>query len=140
LNKPRQPKYLKSACMCFRRDFRLEDNPGLIACLKQSTQVISYFFLDKKQLDQKSNEYLSHNGVQFMCESLIELNESLATFDSRLHIFHGDINEITHHICKEIKPQAIFFNKDVSPHALKRDNTIAEISKKYGMEPYRTMT
>ena len=120
----------------FRRDLRLEDHRGLISCLKQSKQVIPSFFLDKKQLDQKSNEYFSHNLVQFMCESLVELNESLAGFGSRLHLFYGDIDELTHKVCKELKPQAIFFNEDVTPYALKRDSQITEISRKYGVETF----
>ena len=118
----------------FRRDLRLEDNKALINCLKQSKIVLLSFILDNKQLNQEKNEYFSHNLVQFMCESLIELNESLTQHGSRLHFFNGEMEDIINLICKEIKPSAIFFNEDITPYALKRDQLITDISQRYGIK------
>ena len=65
------------AIFIFRRSLRLVDNLGLIEALKNSQNVIPIFILTKEQLDQKQNKYFSNNCVQFMMESLNELDNEL---------------------------------------------------------------
>ena len=60
----------------FRRDFRLSDNIGLINLLKDSTDsIIPIFIFTPKQI--KRNSYKSYNCIQFMIDSLKDLNESI---------------------------------------------------------------
>ena len=58
----------------FRRDHRLQDNTGLIHSLRLSETVIPCFFFDSNQIEPSKNSYFSNNQVQFMIESLKDLN------------------------------------------------------------------
>lgn len=67
-------KYNKSVFI-FRRDFRLNDNIGLIKSLQKSNFVIPIFILTPEQLI--NNKYKSDNTIQFMMNSLDDLNNQL---------------------------------------------------------------
>ena len=85
-------KYSKSLFI-FRRDLRLYDNHGLQAALMQSKQVIPCFILDPDQVGDK-NPYRSMNAIQFMIQSLQELNDALKKKGSHLYLFYGDPEKI----------------------------------------------
>ncbi len=108
----------------FRRDLRIKDNLALNEAIKYSKEnnceLILAFTFTKIQI--KSNEYFSHNAFRFMIESLIELNESslqgkLSFFEKET--FYKDIANI----------KAIFYNKDYTPYARKRDAQIVRYCK-----------
>ena len=71
----------------FRRDYRLDDNTALIHALKNSKLVIPIFIFTPEQLI--NNPYKSNNCVQFMIESLIELNNMLKEKGTKLYMFFG---------------------------------------------------
>ena len=73
----------------FHRSLRLHDNTGLIEALKNSKKVIPIFIFTTEQLDDKNN-YKSSNCIQFMVESLDDLNIQLGKFKSRLFYFMGE--------------------------------------------------
>ena len=60
----------------FRRDLRVFDNYGLIYAMNNSKNVYPIFLLHLNKLIQK-NKYFSNNSVQFMIESLKEVDENL---------------------------------------------------------------
>eukprot|EP01016_Furgasonia_blochmanni_P032350 TRINITY_DN3338_c0_g6_i2.p1 TRINITY_DN3338_c0_g6~~TRINITY_DN3338_c0_g6_i2.p1 ORF type:complete len:641 (+),score=88.60 TRINITY_DN3338_c0_g6_i2:49-1923(+) len=115
----------------FRRDLRLEDNRGLIQSLKLSGQVFPCFIFDTNQIDSSKNEYFSNNCVQFMVESLEDLNKTLVGHKSRLFYFKGSLEDSLRTIVSEVKPNAIFINEDVTPYAIKRDNLVAKICSEH---------
>ena len=120
-------KINKLSIFLFTRDLRLHDNTTLIKCLKDSNFVLPIFILNSEQLSN-TNEYKSNNCIQFMCESLEDLNNQLLNKNSRLFLFYGKIKNILKKILKE-KPtiDAIYMNKDYTPFALKRENDIKNI-------------
>jgi deoxyribodipyrimidine photo-lyase len=63
----------------FRRDLRIDDNHGLINLMKKCDKVIPMFFLDDNQIikSDHNQHYFSNNAVQFMCESLNDLDTQL---------------------------------------------------------------
>ena len=68
----------KNICIhIFRRDYRLEDNTTLIEACKTHDIVLPIFIFTKKQIDKKINPYRSDNSVQFLCESLQDLDKQL---------------------------------------------------------------
>lgn len=68
-------KAIKTSIFIFRRDFRLIDNIGFIDCYKKSENVIPIFNFTPQQIDSNKNEYKSDNCVQFMIESIKELDQ-----------------------------------------------------------------
>lgn len=120
-----QNKY-KLSVFIFRRDLRLEDNTGLIAALESSEQVIPCFILDPNQITNK-NKYKSTNGLQFMLDSLDDLNNQLEQKNTKLYLFHGHPKDILKNLTKEIDISAIFVNRDYTPYSKQRDEEISAL-------------
>jgi len=117
----------KKSLFIFRRDLRLNDNTGLLAALEQSETVIPCFIFDPRQVGTK-NEYRSSNAIQFMVESLIDLDEQLRAHKGKLYLFYGEAGKIVAQLCKEEKIDAVFVNQDYTPFSIKRDAAIDEAS------------
>lgn len=115
----------------FRRDLRIIDNTALIKAAEYGN-VIPIFIFTPEQI--KNNPYASDNAIQFMCESLVELDSDLKKNGSRLHIFNGDNISVLKKIIKTINVNAIVFNMDYTPYAKKRDNEIAKFCSENNIE------
>ena len=112
----------------FRRDLRLEDNTALIQALSDSDQVIPCFILDPRQLE--SNEYRSLNAIQFMFESLRELNSELLENDSLLYLFKGKSEQVISQLLTHV--DAVYLNRDYTPFSINRDNSIQNLCLESG--------
>lgn len=113
----------------FRRDLRLEDNTGLLAALSQS-EVIPVFVFDPRQVED--NEYKSRNAVQFMLESLKDLDRQLRERGSRLYTFEGRAEDVVKRLCS--RADAVFVNRDYTPFSKKRDAAIAKACENEGVD------
>ena len=127
-------KLYELSLFIFTRDLRLYDNTSLNAALNNSEKVIPIFILNPSQLSDKDNTYKSDNCVQFMMESLDELNGNLKKLGSRLIYFYGETEDIVKKIInymnkKDMELNAIFINKDYTPYAKKREATIEKLCK-----------
>ena len=112
----------------FRRSFRLYDNIGLINALKNSKKVLPIFIFTPEQI--KKNKYKSNNAIQFMIESLNELNKELKEKKSKLYFFYGKQHKIISKINKEIKIDSVYVNRDYTPYSIKRDKKIKKTCEK----------
>lgn len=126
----------------FRRDYRLEDNTTLIEACKTHDIVIPIFIFNKKQLDKTKNPFRSDNCVQFLCESLNDLNTQIKTASSnksQLYIYY--LNDITGINNGEItiletltklipNIKTISFNMDYTKYSKERDEEIEKLCKK----------
>ncbi|NIP30663.1 MAG: deoxyribodipyrimidine photo-lyase [Candidatus Dadabacteria bacterium] len=110
----------------FRRDLRLSDNTGLIRACTESNKVIPAFFLQNDLIDPTTQKYRP-NLLQFMFESLCELDSTLKGFGSGLYLFFIEDFE---RILKMNKIEAVYLNEDVTPYSRKRDNTLKDICLK----------
>ncbi|MBD3210776.1 deoxyribodipyrimidine photo-lyase [Candidatus Micrarchaeota archaeon] len=113
----------------FRRDLRLEDNTGLTEALESSGSVVPCFIFDRRQV--KDNEYKSRNAVQFMTESLSELDSGLKKKKSHLCLFHGIAEDVVKNLL-ENSIDAVFLNRDYTPFSRRRDKAISKACKKKG--------
>ena len=112
----------------FRRDYRLNDNISLIECIKKSNSILPIFIFTPEQVEK--NEYFSSNGFQFLLESLDELDKELKEkYNSQIHYYYGDNVEVLKKLLKEYSYNSIFFNKDYTVYAQKRDKEIFDFSK-----------
>jgi len=85
--------------------------------MKHFDHIIPIFIFTPEQI--KKNKYLSNNSLQFLCESLEELRDHIP-----LHIFYGDNLKVLSKINKTIPISNIVFNKDYTPYAIERDQSI----------------
>lgn len=110
----------------FRRDLRIHDNNGINYCIENLKNVIPIFIFTPEQVSE-NNKYKSNNAIQFMIESLKELDKDLKKNESKLHIFYGNNIEIINYIISKIKIENIIFNMDYTPYALNRDECIKNL-------------
>ncbi|MDD9952970.1 MAG: deoxyribodipyrimidine photo-lyase [Candidatus Woesearchaeota archaeon] len=106
----------------FRRDLRVHDNTALRAALAQGT-VVPCFILDERQLEE--NEYHSANCVQFMFDSLRELDEQLKALGGRLYLFKGIAEDVVAQLKEHV--ENITFNRDYTPFSQERDAALAKL-------------
>lgn len=109
----------KRSLFIFRRDLRLKDNTGLIQALQSSQQVIPCFIFNPTQLE--NHRYRSQPGLQFMVESLTDLDQQLAKYGCQLSVFHGAPETVLEEIIQQHKINAVFVNRDYTPFSIRRD-------------------
>ena len=138
----------KIGLFIFRRDLRLEDNLGLINLQEKVDTIIPIFILDKYQVikSDHNQHYFSNNAVQFMCESLEDLNSSLLSYGSSLRLFHGTPSKIIDKLLKSLidnnDPENIYlsYNADYSKYSTERDKEMNDIADKHNINLLITHT
>ncbi|MBP1224678.1 cryptochrome/photolyase family protein [Flavobacterium sp. 1355] len=105
----------------FRRDLRLDDNIGLFHALQSDFLVIPLFIFDEDILE---NLPKNDPRVNFIYDSLQEINKQLLEINSSVLIKKGKSFEIWKSLLTEFDIQEVFFNKDYEPFAIKRDLAI----------------
>lgn len=139
----------KTICIhIFRRDYRLYDNTTLIEACKTHDIVIPIFIFTHKQIDHKHNTFRSDNCVQFLCNSLQDLDKQLHTqSNSNLYIFYGDEFSILEDLIKltsnlktnlktntKINLKTISFNQDYTKYSQERDAKIKQLCTSKNIE------
>ncbi len=120
----------------FTRDLRLDDNLALIDALRSSNRVLPVFIFDKNQITS-ANKYKSNNCVQFMIESLDDLDSSLRKKGSRLFYFYGSYEKTVRKIlssASKLDIRFIHISRDYTPFAKKREKILEHICKEKEIE------
>lgn len=107
----------------FRRDLRLQDNTSLIEICKKHTNVVPVFIFTPEQITKK-NKFKSNNAIEFMVESLLELQNDLKNKGTNLLVFQDTNINALKRIQKNYNIKSVAFNQDYTPYAKKRDEEI----------------
>lgn len=114
----------KISLFIFRRDLRLYDNTALNQALHLSQKVIAGFIFDDRQM--QAHQYQSKPAVQFMLQSLLDLQTELQQLHAELNLFQGlPVNIITQ-LKQYYAIEAVFINRDYTPFSRQRDYEIAQ--------------
>lgn len=120
---------MKPNHLCWiRRDLRFDDHHALYMSLQGASQVFVVFIFDTTILNQLKNK--SDQRVDFIYQSLVEIEKKFQEFGSSLIIRYGDPKEEIPKICSEFKISTLFFNRDYEPYAKKRDDFIKKTLEK----------
>ena len=120
------------ALVWHRRDLRLHDNTALHAAVQQYARVMGVFVLDPDILARLDT---APCRVQFMLDSLAELQERYASLGGRLVIRQGPPLTVLPQLVKACQAAAVFWNEDVEPYAIARDRHIAAALTSAGIRP-----
>lgn len=115
----------KISVYLFRRDLRIQDNTALFKCMSSSDIIIPCFIFDVDQVTNK-NKYKSDNCLQFMVESLINLDDNINKANKlcNLNVFYGNMIEVLDYIHKNSNFNSIFFTMDYTPYARHKSSLI----------------
>ena len=127
-------KAYKSAIFVFRRDMRLDDNTGLLYALKHADVVYPVFIFDKKQVDPSENKYYGSNCVQFMCESLADLERQIKGRGGHLNLLQGGYPDIIEDLLDATQTELVCINQDYTVYAKQRDSMIEAICHKRNVD------
>lgn len=104
-----------------RRDFRLTENTALTAALTDAASVIPVFILDDTLL--KSPRTQGYRTAWLM-DALRRFDTDLRAAGGRLIIRRGDPAEQLVTLCAEADAAGVYFNRDYSSYATKRDQAV----------------
>lgn len=112
-----------------RRDIRHDDNTTLYQMMSELKEpIVPIFIFTPEQISD--NPYFSSNLVQFMCLSLLDLDQDYQKKKSKLYCFYGHVEKVLNKIHNKFPIKNLGFNNDYSPYAKKRDNQIYQWCQK----------
>lgn len=126
---------MKPYLFIFRRDLRLQDNTAINWLIDNNKDMSFAFIYDKRQINESNNEYFSHKSVQFLAESLYDLQKNINKIgNGTLNFFYGITEEVIEDLINNNDIEGIVINEDYTPFSIKRDNKIKELCKKYKLD------
>ena len=112
---------VEASIFWFRRDLRIDDNPGLYEALANSKNVIPIFIFDTNIIDNLASD---DNRIKFIWHSLSLLNERLKEIGSTLLVFKGNPLEVFKKIILKYRLTSVYVNRDYEKYSIKRDKEI----------------
>ena len=107
------------ALVWFRRDLRLHDHAALHAALKTHAAVHCGFVFDTDILDALPSR--ADRRVEFIWESVRELQAALAAAGAGLRVLHGSAREEIPRLARHLGAAAVYANRDYEAAAKARD-------------------
>jgi deoxyribodipyrimidine photo-lyase len=126
-------KTINNGLFIFHRDFRIADNVGLIEASKLCKNLYTCFIFTPEQVGN-TNYFRSQNAIQFMIESLEELETDINKNGGKLIILYANQITALRELISELKIDGIYFNKDYTPYAIERDTKTQELCKKMSID------
>jgi deoxyribodipyrimidine photo-lyase len=115
-------------------DLRIVDNTTLNRLWAENKQVQPIFIFTPEQI--VDNSYKSSNAIQFMINSLVDLEEAYLKNSIKLLYFLGKTEDVLEELVSTHKDQiqGISFNRDYSPFAIERDQLVQDLCDRYGID------
>jgi len=98
----------------FRRDLRVVDNIGLNLLNSKCKRIYPIFIFTPEQVTS-ANKYKSDNAVQFMIESLQDLDKQIG---NKLLVFYGHNENIVAELIYALEINCVGYNVDYCPYAI----------------------
>ncbi len=112
---------MKTSIVWLRRDLRLGDNTALYEACRHSERVCIAFVISPALLKSPS---MGAPLVTTFFQALSALRDDLRTRGSDLAVLCGDFATELCALAKRIDADAVYFNEDYEPHAIRRDASV----------------
>lgn len=116
----------------FRRDLRVHDNAGLYYALKSGLPVLPVFIFDTNILNELEEK--KDKRVEFIRDSLIDIQEELKQMKSGLRVFYGMPGQSIEQLTSEFDIKTVFTNHDYERYAIERDTAIKKLLEEKSIE------
>lgn len=120
-------EHFENGLFIFRRDLRIQDNIGLTLAMEECDNVFCIFIFTPEQVTH--NSFKSDNALQFMIESLDDLEKSIHSVKGKIGLFYGENNSVIKKVIRNYNIDCVYFNEDITPYAKKRDRQIQSLCK-----------
>jgi deoxyribodipyrimidine photo-lyase len=119
---------MSTAIYWFRNDLRLYDNPALDAAVKENDAIVPVYILDGKylQADRWGFVRTGNYRLQFLLESLEDLNNYLQEKGSQLLVFKGDPASLIPQLAEKYEAPKVYATKEYTHEELKLEQAIAD--------------
>lgn len=121
----------KTSVHWFRHGLRLHDNPALLESVKDCEKFYAIFIHDG---ETAGTEVSGYNRMQFLTESLCDLDEQLRAVGGQLFVFKGKPTAVIKMLHAEIGITRLTFEQDCEAIWNKRDNQVRSQCKELGIE------
>lgn len=118
----------------FRRDLRIEDNTGLLFACRNAKEVVLGFIFTPEQVE--NNPYRSDRCLQFMLESLEELEGEIEAKGGKLYLFYGTPEEVVSRCIAKLSIDGVVVNRDYTPYSIQRDEKIRKVCCEHSVPFY----
>lgn len=116
---------------CLVQGLRLHDNPALQAAITEADTLVPVFCLDPWFI---SSGAVGPTRLNFLLQSLQNLDDNLQKCNGRLIVLHGDPKDVLPGVAEALHITHAFFEKDTEPYALERDKAVSASFHKLGVE------
>lgn len=120
---------LRNSLVWFRRDLRVDDHAALHHALLSSRRVFGVFVFDTDILAGLPPD---DRRVQFLLDSVSELDAHLRSLGGYLIVRHGRAAQVIPALAAELDAESVFANRDYEPQALARDRAVLETLRAAG--------
>ncbi|MFB6100123.1 MAG: deoxyribodipyrimidine photo-lyase [Candidatus Nanohalobium sp.] len=113
-----------TAIVWIRRSLREHDNTALVEASREHDEVIPFYVVDDEYFE---NATLGYPRVKFWHDALKDLKENLDGKDGKdLIVRKGKPVEELQKIIEETDADAVYHNRDYTPHSRQRDENVEE--------------
>lgn len=113
----------------FRRDLRTDDHAALHQALLSSRRVFGVFVFDTDILAGLPSD---DRRVQFLHDSVRELDARLRALGGYLIVRHGRAAQVIPALADELDAESVFANHDYEPAAVRRDRAVLDTLRAAG--------
>lgn len=113
--------------MWFKRDLRLRDNEALKIACEQKAAIALIYIIEPIMLDDK---HLDTRHWRFILQSINDLNEQLAEFNSSIAILYGEALDVISQLHEKYQVMRIVSHQEVGlTHTYARDKAVSHWCK-----------
>jgi len=107
---------MKTSIVWFKTDLRLSDNKVITEAIQESDEIIPVYIFDDNDFIKTSFETTKTGSIrlQFILESLIDLNQQLNQLGSRLIVLKGNTTELMIELIKKYSVSKIYCKQEVA--------------------------
>ncbi|KAF5453202.1 hypothetical protein F2P56_028121 [Juglans regia] len=128
--------------MWFRKGLRIHDNPALQYAAEGTKFLYPVFVIDPHYMEPDKNAFslgsarAGLNRINFLLESLADLDSSLKKLGSRLLVLKGEPSEVLIRCLKEWEVEKLCFEYDTEPYYQALDFKVKNYASTAGIEVF----
>ncbi|XP_023513715.1 (6-4)DNA photolyase [Cucurbita pepo subsp. pepo] len=131
-----------SSLLWFRKGIRIHDNPALEYAAKSANFLYPVFVIDPHYMKPDPSAFspgssrAGLNRIQFLLESLVDLDMNLKKLGSRLLVLHGEPGEVLIRCLEEWNVKKLCFEYDTDPYYQALDSRVQNHASAAGVEVF----